>query len=127
MDSTWAWRTPSIAQGIFSIICIIILPFVPESPRWLVYRGRNQEALEGLAATHSDGDTTDAEVQAQFDEIKFAIEWEKSQGERLTIVETVKTPSNRKRMMLALSVAVFSMMSGTTRNAFDQMNKTNRI
>ncbi|KAJ5127947.1 MFS sugar transporter-like protein [Penicillium atrosanguineum] len=112
MDSTWAWRTPSIVQGVFSIICLVILPFVPESPRWLVHKGRNQESLEGLAATHSNGDTTDAEVQTQFDEIKCAIEWEKNQGEKLTMFETVRTPSNRKRMMLAFSVAIFSMMSG---------------
>lgn len=35
-QSTWAWRAPSLFQGIFSGLCIIILPFVPESPRWLV-------------------------------------------------------------------------------------------
>ena len=27
-NSTWAWRAPSLFQGIFSILCIIILPFV---------------------------------------------------------------------------------------------------
>lgn len=112
MDSTWAWRAPSILQGLFSILCIVILPFVPESPRWLVFKGRNQEALEALAATHSNGNTTNPDVLTQFEEIITTIQWEKNQGERPTLLETVRTPSNRKRMMLVVSVAIFSMISG---------------
>ena len=27
-DSTWAWRAPSFFQAIFSVLCIIVLPFV---------------------------------------------------------------------------------------------------
>lgn len=27
-ESTWAWRAPSLFQGIFSLLCIIILPFM---------------------------------------------------------------------------------------------------
>ena len=27
-QSTWAWRAPSLFQGIFSLLCIIILPFM---------------------------------------------------------------------------------------------------
>jgi MFS family permease len=34
--STWAWRLPSILQVIPSLLCIAILPFIPESPRWCV-------------------------------------------------------------------------------------------
>ncbi|KAJ5908984.1 MFS sugar transporter-like protein [Penicillium taxi] len=112
LQSTWAWRIPSILQALFTIICIILLPFVPESPRWLIFNGREQEAQEALAATHSDGNISDSEVLIQMGEIKAAIEWERNAGEKLTMIDTVKTPANRKRMMLALSVAVFSMMSG---------------
>lgn len=27
-DSTWAWRAPSLFQGIFAVLCIMILPFM---------------------------------------------------------------------------------------------------
>lgn len=27
-ESTWAWRAPSLLQGIFSALCILILPFM---------------------------------------------------------------------------------------------------
>ena len=36
--NTWAWRAPSLIQGIFSVLCIVILPFIPESPRCEVSR-----------------------------------------------------------------------------------------
>lgn len=112
MDSTWAWRIPSAIQGVFSIICIIILPFVPESPRWLAYQGRRDEALEVVALTHADGDATNPVVLVQYQEIIDTLEFEQSAGETLSVKEMVKTPGARRRMNLVLSVAVFSMLSG---------------
>merc|ERR1711939_1250936 len=47
-----------------------------------------------------------------YQEIIDTLAWEKEQGETLSLLQTVKTPSARKRMMLSLSVAVFTMLSG---------------
>ncbi|KZP13863.1 sugar transporter [Athelia psychrophila] len=111
--STWAWRTPSAVQGVFSVLCIAILPFIPESPRWLAYQGRNEEALIVLALTYANGDTENEVVQAQYKEIVDTIRWEKEHaGETLSVIQMVKTPIARKRVGLALSVAVFSTLSG---------------
>ncbi|KAK6391767.1 hypothetical protein LTR65_004261 [Meristemomyces frigidus] len=112
MGSTWAWRIPSALQGLFSIICILLLPFLPESPRWLAYQGRNEEALEVVALTHANGDREDPIVLAQYREIVETLEWEKSAGETLSLLQTVKTPSSRKRMILSTSVAVIACLSG---------------
>lgn len=111
MESTWAWRLPSAVQGVFSIGCLLILPFVPESPRWLIYQNRMDEALHALALTHSNGDQTDAATLVEFKSISDTLKWEKECGE-MTVKEIVRTPSRRKRLMLAISVAVFSMLSG---------------
>lgn len=27
--TTWGWRIPSLVQGLFSIVCIVVLPFIP--------------------------------------------------------------------------------------------------
>ncbi len=112
MASTWAWRLPSALQGLFSILCIVILPFIPESPRWLIHKGRNEEALSAIALACSNGDRDSPLVLTQYKEIIDTLQWEKEQGETLSIKETVKTPSARKRMLLSLSVAVFTMLSG---------------
>ncbi|KAF3384074.1 Lactose permease [Talaromyces pinophilus] len=48
IESTWDWRLPSILQCLPSALCVALLPFVPESPRWLVANGRHEEGLEIL-------------------------------------------------------------------------------
>ncbi|KAJ7812907.1 MFS sugar transporter-like protein [Mycena leptocephala] len=112
MSGTWGWRLPSAFQGIFSILCIVILPFIPESPRWLVYQGRPEEALRVVALTHANGDLNDPVVLAQYKEIIDTIDYEKNTAEPLSLAQMVKTPSARKRMVLCASVAVFSTVAG---------------
>lgn len=112
MDSTWAWRIPSAIQGLFSILCVVILPFIPESPRWLIHKGRHEEGLTALALACSSGDETDAIVLAQYKEITDTLDWERENGETLGIMQMFKGKSVRKRMMLNMSVAVISILSG---------------
>lgn len=40
LPSTWAWRIPSALQALPSVLQIFLIWFVPESPRWLVSKGR---------------------------------------------------------------------------------------
>jgi MFS family permease len=121
MSGTWGWRLPSAFQGIFSILCIVILPFIPESPRWLVYQGRPEEALRVVALTHANGDLNDPVVLAQYKEIIDTIDYEKNTAEPLSLAQMVKTPSARKRMVLCASVAVFSTVAGSLSCISDEL------
>ncbi|KAH8653739.1 general substrate transporter [Xylariales sp. PMI_506] len=112
MDSTWAWRLPSLLQILFIIISIITLPFVPESPRFLIYQDRQEEALLALAQTHSDGDINSSVVQAQQVQILESLNFEKTVKEP-SIKDLAVNPSLRKRMLIVMSVAVFSMLTGS--------------
>jgi MFS family permease len=112
MQSTWAWRLPSILQALFSILAIAILPFIPESPRWLEYQGRHAEAHMVVARLHSSGDLDDPVTLAQIKEIEDTINFEKQNGETLSFLQMVKTPNARKRLTLALSAGVFSDVAG---------------
>ena len=55
MNSTWAWRLPSLLQGLPSILQLVLILFAPESPRWLLSKGREDEAMNVLAYYHADG------------------------------------------------------------------------
>ena len=115
MDSTWAWRMPSALQGLPTILCIAILPFIPESPRWLADQGRYDECLEVVARTYANGRKDDPVVIVQHQEILDTIAFEKSLGKTATKVmlkDIIMNPSSRKRMLLSISVGVFSMLSG---------------
>ncbi|KIR67999.1 hypothetical protein I312_104851 [Cryptococcus bacillisporus CA1280] len=47
--SHWQWRMPVLFQLYPAIILLSALPFLPESPRWLILRGKNDQALHTLA------------------------------------------------------------------------------
>lgn len=73
---------------------------VKESPRWLVKRGRNEEALENLVWVRG-GDSE--EVQDEFAEIVAGIEEESRISEGLTYKELL-LPSNRYRLFIAITM-----------------------
>jgi hypothetical protein len=112
MSSTWAWRLPSALQSIWSLITLTTLVFLPESPRWLVYQDRYEEAFDVIALTHSDGDKSSGLAQAQFQEIVDTIKFEKESNQKLGFIQTMKTPSSRKRMELMFSVEIMTCFTG---------------
>lgn len=105
IESTWAWRIPSLLQGVFAIVSIAVLPFIPESPRFLQSKGRTEEAIQALAILNSNGDINAATVVDQYEEIKLTLEWEKNQHV-LSLKHIVRQPSLRKRINLTISVAL---------------------
>ncbi|KAF2239990.1 MFS sugar transporter-like protein [Viridothelium virens] len=112
LNSTWSWRTPSLIQGVTSILCIAIIPFIPESPRWLAYQNRESAALHVVAQTYASGDSSSPIVLAAYKEIIDTIAYEKNVGETLSLAQLVRTRVARKRVLLACSAAVFSTIAG---------------
>lgn len=112
MQTTWSWRIPSLLQILFTLISVMTLPFVPESPRYLAHQGQKDEALLSVAMTCSNSDTSSPEAQAQLFQIVQSLELEKH-VEEPSIAQIAKTPSLRKRMLIVLSVAAFSMLAGS--------------
>lgn len=42
--NNWSWRIPSILQCFFPAVQLVFAFFGPESPRWLINKGRSDEA-----------------------------------------------------------------------------------
>ncbi|KAI0266086.1 hexose transporter [Gloeopeniophorella convolvens] len=110
MSSTWSWRLPSLLQGMPALAQVFLIWFVPESPRWLISKGRDAEALHTLAYYHADGDERDPLVVYEFEEIKAAIEFDKTQN--VGWKSLIQTPGNRKRMRIIVALGWFSQWSG---------------
>ncbi|KAL7416518.1 general substrate transporter [Mrakia frigida] len=111
MTGNWAWRLPVFLQAVSSILVLVFFYPAPESPRWLVSRGRNEEALELLARYHSNGDELDELVQFEFEEIKEAILSEQA-SRSTTWTHLYETPGNRKRLSLCILIGAASQLNG---------------
>ncbi|KAF7554853.1 hypothetical protein G7Z17_g2583 [Cylindrodendrum hubeiense] len=110
--SNWAWRIPSLLQAAPPLVVMGIIYFVPESPRWLIFNDRRDEALNVLAKING-ADKQDPNVQLQYKEIIDTLEYEKGEGGSIGLPTMFKSPSNRKRLLLALSIAPLAMLTGS--------------
>jgi hypothetical protein len=108
-NSDAAWRVPIALQITFALPAITMLFFLPDSPRWLILTGREQEALTVIAALNDD-DLDGYEVKDEFLQIKDAI-LIMAQG------STSKLFSNKDRrgfhrVVLAFFVQIFQQGTG---------------
>jgi len=112
IESSWAWRAPSVLQGLPSVLQVLLIFFVPESPRWLISKGKDAKALATLAHYHADGNENDALVRYEYEEIKAAIEFDREVAANVGWKSLFATPGNRKRMRIIIALAFFSQWSG---------------
>ncbi|KAF2443571.1 general substrate transporter [Karstenula rhodostoma CBS 690.94] len=70
--STISWRFPIAFQIILALFILALIPGLPESPRWLVLKGRDEDALQVLCAL-SDLPPEDKKIQSEFRAVKDTV------------------------------------------------------
>lgn len=108
---TKQWRVPVAIQLIPGGLMLIGLCFLKESPRWLMKKGRHEEALASLAHVRSEPVNSPA-VLEEMAAIRASIEEELNATEGVTWKECL-LPGNRYRLLLAFLIMVWQQMSGT--------------
>ena len=80
--SSFGWRWPIAFQGVFIILILLSLPFLPESPRWLVQHGRLEEATDVFARLGGKEATIDdPSILSERDDIIASVEEERKLGQ----------------------------------------------
>lgn len=77
VKSHFSWRFPLALQVLFPIICLILIPLFPESPRWLISKDRSDEAktsISRLLNTSIDSE----EVQTMYSEVTVHVDEERA-------------------------------------------------
>jgi SP family arabinose:H+ symporter-like MFS transporter len=94
------WRGMFSIGGVLATLFLVGLFFVPESPRWLIRKGRN---LEGLAILKSINNGKEEAVEA-------ALSGEKNDDNGS--YKELLSPKLRKAMLLGILLPLFSQLSG---------------
>ena len=104
-----SWRFPIAFQIVFALTILAFILEMPESPRWLIFKGREQEALDVLCALN-DLPPDDLFIRSEFEAIKDTVlEMQKSSFKDLF---TMDRDRNFHRVALGYINQVFQQIGG---------------
>ncbi|KAF8528705.1 putative MFS lactose permease [Gautieria morchelliformis] len=112
IQSDWSWRLPLIFQAVPSLVVIVFVWFLPESPRWLVANSRDGEALAFLTRFHGNGDSQNPVVALEWAEFKEAIAIDGADKRWWDYSELFKSRNARWRSLTVIMMACFGQFSG---------------
>ncbi|MFZ0549526.1 MAG: sugar porter family MFS transporter [Steroidobacteraceae bacterium] len=95
------WRLMLAACGVPAAIFILLVLVMPESPRWLMKRGRSAEALAVLRRLHGE-----RAAEAETREIRAAI------GQEQASIRELFRRGVRGVMLMAMTLALFQAITG---------------
>lgn len=100
-NTTIGWRWMFGSEAIPAVILFVLLFFVPESPRWLMKKGRHEKARAILARV--DGEQ---HAQVEMKEIEEAL------GHESDSVSQLFAPGMRIVLIIGVSLAVLQQVTG---------------
>ncbi|KAI0021242.1 general substrate transporter [Xylariomycetidae sp. FL0641] len=106
---TVAWRFPLAFQCFFCFVILALVGGLPESPRWLILKGRDEEAKEVLAAL-ADTDINDKFIRNEFVSIQDTVR-ESAKGSFRDLF-TMGKDRNFHRALLGYVNQMFQQLSG---------------
>ncbi|KIM27466.1 hypothetical protein M408DRAFT_24412 [Serendipita vermifera MAFF 305830] len=111
-DVIWQWRIPCLLQAVPALVIAVGVLLLPESPRWLVAKGRDAEAIAILAKYHANGRERDPLVYFTYGQIREALTIEREINKTTSYLTLFKTRGNRRRMRIVFALGFFSQWSG---------------
>lgn len=112
IDNDYSWRIPLIVQALACVVVISAVWFIPESPRFLMANGREEEAVAFLTKYHGNGNPKSRLVQLEVEEMKEGIRQDGIDKRPWDYRPFVLTHSGRWRIAQVLMISIFGQFSG---------------
>lgn len=112
MTSNWAWRLPLLLQCFACIIVIVSVWFLPESPRYLMANGKDDEAVAFLIKYHGNGDPSSRLVMLEIEEMRENIHLDGLDKVWWDYRPLLFTHNGRWRFTQIVMISVFGQFSG---------------
>ncbi|KAI8932244.1 hypothetical protein NX059_011123 [Plenodomus lindquistii] len=102
---SFAWRFPLALQALPAIIIVIGVWFIPFSPRWLIMKGRHDEAKAVLQRLHDDHDDPTF-WEKEFLQISAQLDLERREKVQRKWHQMFTNASERKRLLVTVVAQV---------------------
>ncbi|EPQ29075.1 uncharacterized protein PFL1_03364 [Pseudozyma flocculosa PF-1] len=109
IESDISWRLPLSLQAVIGLTLALGSLLLPESPRWLLDRDRDEEGMRVLADLHGKGDPNDPKAKLEFREIKENVIYLRKQGDNSY---ARMWRQYKYRTLIAMSSQAFAQLNG---------------
>lgn len=107
----WRWRMPCLLQVFGPAVVLALVVTAPESPRWLVSKGKMEEAKAMIVKHHANGKEDDPLAMWEYNEIVTTIQKEQT-DDKSRYIDFFRTKGNRKRLWVTVFLGMGSNWVG---------------
>ncbi|KAI3495448.1 hypothetical protein L1887_37789 [Cichorium endivia] len=105
---TWRWMLG--VAGLPALLQFVLMLALPESPRWLYRKGREEEAITILRKIYPASDV-EAEIEALKESVEKEIK-ETGSSEKINVIQLLKTRTVRRGLIAGVGLQVFQQFVG---------------
>ncbi|KAI3800751.1 hypothetical protein L1987_28845 [Smallanthus sonchifolius] len=108
VPGTWRWMLG--VAGVPALLQFVLMLALPESPRWLYRKGREEEAKTILRKIYP-AEEVEAEIEALKDSIEKEVK-ETGSSEKIDVIQLLKTTTVRRGLIAGVGLQIFQQFVG---------------
>ncbi|OQE20570.1 hypothetical protein PENSTE_c013G02249 [Penicillium steckii] len=102
------WKTITGIQFVFPVLIVVFTFFIPTSPRWLLSKDRNEEAVISLRRLRPKVDTTNGNCEAEISSIRESLQQDVHKTSWFDLIRG----TNLRRTMIVIVYYFFQQATG---------------